>query len=158
MNINEDNHSGCNYFSSRGSSSARAGWVCGVLLMLLGAISPAWAQNAKEGEFYSSTPQACPDDTISVSIESEGGRMDTVGIRIYFHQSKVNLLPKYQRNAERLDSFLVELQRIKSDSSLKVRAIRIMGGASPEGTTRFNKWLSEQRAAESPSIWSRIRL
>ncbi|MDE6524029.1 MAG: DUF3575 domain-containing protein [Paramuribaculum sp.] len=115
--------------------------------MLLGAISPAWAQNAKEGEFYSPTPQACPDDTISVTIESDGGRMDTVGIRIYFHQSKVNLLPKYQRNAERLDSFLVELQRIKNDPSLKVRAIRIMGGASPEGTTRFNKWLSEQRAA-----------
>lgn len=115
--------------------------------MLLGAISPAWAQNAREGELYSPTPEVCPDDSVTVSIESDGGRIDTVGVRIYFHQSKVNLLPHYQRNAERLDEFLGELYRISNDSSLRVRAIRIMGGASPEGTTRFNKWLSEQRAA-----------
>lgn len=72
---------------------------------------------------------------------------DTIGVRIFFHQSKVNVLPDYRRNAERLDSFLNELYRVQDDPELTFRHINIIGGASPEGTKRFNKWLSEQRAS-----------
>ncbi len=72
---------------------------------------------------------------------------DTIGTRIFFHQSKVNLLPHYQRNKEHLDSFINELHRVQEDPRLKFRKINIVGGASPKGTKRFNKWLSEQRAA-----------
>ncbi|MDE5837565.1 MAG: DUF3575 domain-containing protein [Paramuribaculum sp.] len=71
---------------------------------------------------------------------------DTMGVRIYFHQSKVELLPDYQKNGERLDSFINELHKVQTDPNYRFRSINIMGGASPEGTTRFNNWLSKQRA------------
>lgn len=72
---------------------------------------------------------------------------DTIGTRIFFHQSKVNYLPNYQQNEEHLDSFTNELHRVQDDPMLRFRHINIIGGASPEGTKRFNQWLSEQRAS-----------
>lgn len=71
---------------------------------------------------------------------------DTMGVRIYFKQSKVELLPDLHHNAERLDSFITELKKIQSDPNYRFRSVNIMGGASPEGTKRFNNWLSRQRA------------
>lgn len=71
---------------------------------------------------------------------------DTMGVRIYFKQSKVELLPDLHQNAERLDSFITELNKIQSDPRYHFRSVNIMGGASPEGTIRFNNWLSRQRA------------
>lgn len=71
---------------------------------------------------------------------------DTIGVRIFFHQSKVNLIPTYQHNKERLDTFLANLRALEKDTLLRFRKVNIVGGASPEGTKRFNKWLSEQRA------------
>ena len=85
---------------------------------------------------------------LGVALESSGQRVasDTVGARIYFKQSKVRLLPYYKGNKERLDSFVNELHRIQADPNYRFRSVHIMGGASPEGTTRFNRWLSRQRA------------
>lgn len=71
---------------------------------------------------------------------------DTIGVRVYFHQSKVNLLPDYKRNSERLDSFINELHKVQTNPQYRFRSINIKGGASPEGTKRFNNWLSKQRA------------
>lgn len=71
---------------------------------------------------------------------------DTIGVRIFFRQSKVELLPNFKGNEARLDSFVTELHRIQTDPNYAFRSINIKGGASPEGTVRFNRWLSRQRA------------
>ncbi len=62
---------------------------------------------------------------------------------IYFHQSKVTLLPDFHDNAASLDRLAGEL----ADSTLHLaRRVRIVGSASPEGSMEFNKYLSRQRA------------
>lgn len=71
---------------------------------------------------------------------------DTLSTRIQFLQSRVNLLPDFKGNKEKLDSFISQLRRIDKDPRYVFRSVNIMGGASPEGTIRFNKWLSRQRA------------
>lgn len=62
---------------------------------------------------------------------------------IYFHQSKVALMPGFHGNGESLDRLAGEL----TDSTLRLaRRVRVVGSASPEGSVEFNRYLSEQRA------------
>lgn len=114
-------------------TSAAGGWSLTGKILLLVAILATSMQRIDAEELE-------PDRVDTLFVR------DTIGTRIFFHQSKVNLLPDYQHNKEHLDSFTSELHRVQSDPELRFRKINIIGGASPEGTKRFNKWLSEQRA------------
>lgn len=67
--------------------------------------------------------------------------------RIIFHQSKTNLDTAYCDNGRHLAEMVARLRGIQENDSLKLlRRIRVVGGASPEGSVRFNDELSRARA------------
>ncbi|MDD5819287.1 MAG: hypothetical protein PUC96_02145 [Bacteroidales bacterium] len=69
-------------------------------------------------------------------------------VKIWFHQSKINLDPDLHGNREALRDATARLDSIFSDPiRYKLGSVRFVGAASPEGSIRFNRWLSEQRAA-----------
>lgn len=69
-------------------------------------------------------------------------------IEIGFRQSHIDFDPAIDRNGERIDSIIAKMQ---ADSvariNRRIRNIEVIGAASPEGSVRFNQYLSEQRAA-----------
>lgn len=65
---------------------------------------------------------------------------------IHFHQSKWNLDPNLSDNSALLDSIHKKLTIIQGDSIYRVRHVSVIGGASPEGSEKYNKFLSEKRA------------
>lgn len=78
-----------------------------------------------------------------------GARVQTVtdSVLIRFRQSKVNLDTAYMDNPESLREVRERIATYASpDSALKLRRVRVVGGASPEGSVRFNEWLSRHRA------------
>ena len=68
-------------------------------------------------------------------------------VKIYFRQSKIDLVPSLHGNSQSLDRIADSLSVNNQDSIYRLRKILVVGGASPEGSIRFNKWLSEKRAA-----------
>ena len=69
-------------------------------------------------------------------------------VKIYFRQSRINYVPTLHGNQSALDKIAYSLAIVGGDTSLyRLRRIHVVGAASPEGSIRFNKWLSEQRAA-----------
>lgn len=68
-------------------------------------------------------------------------------VMINFHQSKWNLDPALGNNAAALDSVDRRLTKVFGDSVYRLQKVTVSGGASPEGSVSFNKFLSEQRAA-----------
>ena len=69
-------------------------------------------------------------------------------VKIWFRQSKIDFVPTLHDNRQNLDSFIPQLDSIFSDKiHYRIRSIQFTGGASPEGSIRFNRWLSVQRAA-----------
>lgn len=68
-------------------------------------------------------------------------------VMINFHQSRWNLDKRLGDNAAHLDSIDSKLTKVFNDSVFRLRRVSVYGGASPEGTVRFNKFLSEHRAA-----------
>ncbi|MDE6277777.1 MAG: DUF3575 domain-containing protein [Muribaculaceae bacterium] len=74
-----------------------------------------------------------------------GVRTDSVSIG--FHRSHINIDTAYASNGEHLDSIFNKLSGSPSDGQHRLlRQVRVMGGASPEGSVRFNEYLSEKRA------------
>lgn len=71
----------------------------------------------------------------------------TDSVLINFRQSKWNLDMNVGNNAASLDSIDRKLANVLNDSVYHLRHVSIFGGASPEGSVVFNKFLSEQRAA-----------
>ena len=68
-------------------------------------------------------------------------------VKIWFRQSKINYVPSLHDNQQNLDSFTPQLDSILSDKiRYRIRSIQFTGGASPEGSIRFNRWLSVKRA------------
>lgn len=67
-------------------------------------------------------------------------------ITIHFHQSKWDFDPSLNDNADVIDSIQRKLTEIQCDSIYRIRHIRVIGSASPEGTLDFNRILSEKRA------------
>lgn len=69
-------------------------------------------------------------------------------VRINFHQSKVNLDTAYMDNASALKRMRESISRYNQpDSNFVLLDVNVIGGASPEGSVKFNQWLSHQRAA-----------
>lgn len=71
-------------------------------------------------------------------------RQDSV--RIYFRQSIPVLELDVPGNSEALGRIAATLGNVRDDSVWTMKRVDVVGGASPEGTVRFNRWLSEQRA------------
>lgn len=67
-------------------------------------------------------------------------------VRIYFRQSIPVLELNVGDNRRSLDRIAATLGNYNNDSVWTMRKVEIVGGASPEGTVRFNRWLSERRA------------
>ncbi|MCM1452452.1 MAG: DUF3575 domain-containing protein [Clostridium sp.] len=67
-------------------------------------------------------------------------------VMINFRQSKWNLDPRIGNNAAVLDSIDHRLSSVLGDSVYRLRNVSVYGGASPEGSVSFNKFLSEHRA------------
>ena len=82
----------------------------------------------------------------SLSVAAQTMWSDSV--KIYFRQSRINYVPTLHGNQLALDKIADSLAIVGGDTSLyRLRRIHVVGAASPEGSIRFNKWLSEQRAA-----------
>ncbi len=67
-------------------------------------------------------------------------------VKIYFRQGKINLDLELNGNRQALDKITDSLRANYSDSIYRLERILVVGGASPEGSVRLNKWLSEKRA------------
>lgn len=68
-------------------------------------------------------------------------------VRINFRQSKVNVDTNYMDNRRALEHAGQTIAGYENpDSNLILLNVRVVGGASPEGSVRFNEWLSRQRA------------
>ena len=67
-------------------------------------------------------------------------------VKIYFRQGKIDLVPELRDNQKSLDRIADSLRTSYTDSVYRLQKILVVGGASPEGSVKLNKWLSENRA------------
>ncbi len=91
--------------------------ICTLLIVLFGSI-PAFAQFEKDS------------------------------VKVHFKVSHIEIDPDYSGNKETLDSIF---HKLDTDSLLygptrRLRSVKVTGAASPEGSVKFNKYLSEKRA------------
>lgn len=68
-------------------------------------------------------------------------------VKIYFQQGKTELVPSLNSNRTALNRIADSLRTSYADSVYRLRKILVVGGASPEGSVKLNKYLSEERAA-----------
>lgn len=66
---------------------------------------------------------------------------------INFMVDKYDILENYKSNNSELASIVNSIEKVKEDEDLTITSITIQGWASPEGTEKHNKQLSENRAA-----------
>lgn len=71
---------------------------------------------------------------------------DTLNVQVYFRQGYSILEPDFRDNAKRLTAFADSLRALQRDASCRMKTLRIVGTASPEGVTELNERLSEKRA------------
>lgn len=67
-------------------------------------------------------------------------------VKIHFKQSKIDLLVDFEDNWKSLNRITNSLTGTYADSVYSLLKVEVIGGASPEGSVMFNKWLSERRA------------
>lgn len=67
-------------------------------------------------------------------------------LQIYFRTNKINLDEQFRANGTRLTEFARRFNELRSDTANKVRSVLIVSGASPEGTSQRNRYLSDNRA------------
>ncbi len=67
-------------------------------------------------------------------------------VKIYFRQGKIDLVPSLNSNQSALDRIADSLRTSYADTVYRLQKILVVGGASPEGSVKLNKWLSEKRA------------
>ena len=68
-------------------------------------------------------------------------------VEVHFKQSRIELLPDFSRNREAIDRITDSLSYRYADSlRWQLNRVHVVGAASPEGSVRFNRWLSERRA------------
>lgn len=67
-------------------------------------------------------------------------------LQVYFRQDKILLEPQFRENGKRLVDFARQFHKLLYDPQNKVRSILIVSGASPEGRSDRNRYLSDNRA------------
>lgn len=80
----------------------------------------------------------------SLAAQNHQDMQDSV--RIYFKQGKIELVPTLRNNQSALNRIADTMRITCADSAYQLRKILVVGGASPEGSVKFNRWLSEKRA------------
>ncbi len=122
------------------------------------ALTEATTQAQTAAPTETTTPEAttqaqttAPTEASSASADSlrSGSVIETQrdSVKIWFRQSKINLVPELHGNREALDSAVSRLQTITSNPlQYRLQSIQLIGAASPEGTIRFNRWLSKERS------------
>ena len=81
------------------------------------------------------------------SVAQEPLPRDTAAVKVYFRQGQATLDPMFRDNGSRLDSFARRLDSLREDTSRYIRSVRVVSGASPEGSSTINRNLSERRGA-----------
>lgn len=81
---------------------------------------------------------------VSLAAQNQQDLQDSV--RIYFKQGKIELVPTLRENQSALNRIADTMRITCADSAYHLRKILVEGGASPEGSVKFNRWLSEKRA------------
>lgn len=108
-------------------------------------------QDAALTEATAQAQTTTPTEASSASADSlrSGSVIETQrdSVKIWFRQSKINLVPELHGNREALDSAVSRLQTITTNPlQYRLQSIQLIGAASPEGTIRFNRWLSKERS------------
>ena len=67
-------------------------------------------------------------------------------LQVYFRQDKILLESQFRDNGKRLEEFSHHFNSLLSNPKSKVRSILIVSGASPEGPSARNRYLSDNRA------------
>lgn len=67
-------------------------------------------------------------------------------LQVYFRQGYIRLVPQFRDNGKRLEAFSQHFKSLLGNPESKVRSILIVSGASPEGSSTHNRYLSEKRA------------
>ena len=67
-------------------------------------------------------------------------------LQVYFRQDKILLEPQFRDNGQRLRDFSRQFHKLLYAPQNKVRSILIVSGASPEGRSDRNRYLSDNRA------------
>ena len=80
------------------------------------------------------------------SITAQNHQDWQVSVSIYFKQGKINFIPTLRENQSALNRIADTMRITYADSAYQLRKILVVGGASPEGSVKFNRWLSEKRA------------
>ena len=75
--------------------------------------------------------------------------VDTCGTQVYFRQGSSVFEPSLSRNDIRMSELTDTLRRLQQDSLCRIKSIRIVAGASPEGNTDYNRQLSKMRADQT---------
>lgn len=65
-------------------------------------------------------------------------------VTVHFRQSRIVISPDYMGNRTTLDSIFRHLG--PDSAAWQLKAVSVTGAASPEGSVKFNKYLSEKRA------------
>lgn len=91
---------------------------------------------------------------LSVSAQDQP-LADTISMQVYYKQGNSTFDPEYRGNGDHLLSFMTQMHKVRMDTTLRIRAIRIYAGASPEGSSALNKTLSEKRAASIAAVLKR---
>ena len=67
-------------------------------------------------------------------------------LQVYFRQDKILLDPQFRDNGKRIEAFSQHFNKLLCNTESKVRSILIVSGASPEGSSTRNRYLSDNRA------------
>ena len=67
-------------------------------------------------------------------------------VKIHFLQGRIGIVPELRGNQKALDRIADSLRTSYADSVYQLQKVHIVGSASPEGSVKLNKWLSEKRA------------
>lgn len=81
---------------------------------------------------------------VSCYIAASAAVQDSV--RIYYHQSRINLELSLHGNGDALSAIRDRISCQYPDSLFRLERLEVVGAASPEGSIAFNRWLSERRA------------
>lgn len=83
---------------------------------------------------------------IGSSVASAQSEKDSV--KVHFRVSKTEIDPDFYGNGFALDSIFRKLatDSLLSGPNRRLRSVKVTGAASPEGSVKFNRYLSEKRA------------
>lgn len=83
---------------------------------------------------------------VSQAQSIRDGALDTLSSRIHFRVGSAVLDADYRDNGKVLSGFVRDVNRILSNPDLKVHAVTVETGASPEGGAEYNERLAMDRA------------